>query len=69
MLEPIVVVTAQHREMLDSVLSTFEIEPKYDLNIMKSGQTLSEITSKSITQLEQVIRLEKPDMVLVHGDM
>lgn len=46
MLEPIVVVTAQHREMLDSVLSTFEIKPKYDLNIMKSGQTLSEITSK-----------------------
>lgn len=68
MLEPIVVVTAQHREMLDSVLSTFEIKPKYDLNIMKSGQTLSEITSKSITQLEQVIQLEKPDMVLVHGD-
>ncbi len=67
-LEPIVVVTAQHREMLDSVLSTFEIKPKYDLNIMKSGQTLSEITSKSITQLEQVIQLEKPDMVLVHGD-
>lgn len=62
MLEPIVVVTAQHREMLDSVLSTFEIKPKYDLNIMKSGQTLSEITSKSITQLEQVIQLEKPDM-------
>ena len=68
MLEPIIVVTAQHREMLDSVLSTFEIKPKYDLNIMKSGQTLSEITSKSITQLEQVIQLEKPDMVLVHGD-
>ncbi len=68
MLEPIVVVTAQHRKMLDSVLSTFEIKPKYDLNIMKSGQTLSEITSKSITQLEQVIQLEKPDMVLVHGD-
>lgn len=68
MLEPIVVVTAQHREMLDSVLSTFEIKPKYDLNIMKSGQTLSEITSKSITQLEQVIQLENPDMVLVHGD-
>ncbi|MCG9855445.1 UDP-N-acetylglucosamine 2-epimerase (non-hydrolyzing) [Staphylococcus argenteus] len=68
MLEPIVVVTAQHREMLDSVLETFEIKPKYDLNIMKSGQTLSEITSKSITQLEQIIHLEKPDMVLVHGD-
>ncbi|HDY9427707.1 TPA: UDP-N-acetylglucosamine 2-epimerase (non-hydrolyzing) [Staphylococcus argenteus] len=68
MLEPIVVVTAQHREMLDSVLETFEIKPKYDLNIMKSRQTLPEITSKSITQLEQVIHLEKPDMVLVHGD-
>ncbi|MBO1199690.1 UDP-N-acetylglucosamine 2-epimerase (non-hydrolyzing) [Staphylococcus simiae] len=68
MLEPIVVVTAQHREMLDSVLNTFDIKPKYDLNIMKQGQTLSEMTTKAMTQLENVIQQEAPDMVLVHGD-
>lgn len=67
-LESTVVVTAQHREMLDSVLNTFDIKPQYDLNIMKSGQTLSEITSKAMTQLETVIKKEQPDMVLVHGD-
>lgn len=67
-LEPIVVVTAQHREMLDSVLNTFDIKPSHDLNIMKSGQTLSGITSKSLTQLEEIIKEEAPDMVLVHGD-
>ncbi|EHJ07161.1 non-hydrolyzing UDP-N-acetylglucosamine 2-epimerase [Staphylococcus simiae] len=68
MLEPVVVVTAQHREMLDSVLNTFDIKPKYDLNIMKQGQTLSEMTTKAMTQLENVIQQEAPDMVLVHGD-
>lgn len=68
MLEPIIVVTAQHREMLDSVLKTFNIKPHYDLNIMKKGQTLSEITAKSIIQLEQIMKKECPDMVLVHGD-
>lgn len=68
MLNPIVVVTAQHREMLDSVLNTFDIKPKYDLNIMKQGQTLSEMTTKAMTQLENVIQQEAPDMVLVHGD-
>ena len=67
-LEPIVVVTAQHREMLDSVLKTFNIVPHYDLNIMKTGQTLSGITSKSMVQLEDIIKSEVPDMVLVHGD-
>lgn len=67
-LEPIVVVTAQHREMLDSVLNTFDITPCHDLNIMKSGQTLSEITSKSMVLLEEIIKKETPDMVLVHGD-
>lgn len=67
-LEPIVVVTAQHREMLDSVLNTFDITPCHDLNIMKSGQTLSDITSKSMVLLEEVIKKESPDMVLVHGD-
>lgn len=67
-LEPVVVVTAQHREMLDSVLNTFDITPCHDLNIMKSGQTLSDITSKSMVLLEEVIKKESPDMVLVHGD-
>ncbi|MCD8916187.1 UDP-N-acetylglucosamine 2-epimerase (non-hydrolyzing) [Staphylococcus simulans] len=67
-LVPIVVVTAQHREMLDSVLDTFNIQPDYDLNIMKSGQTLSDITTKVLKGLEAVIQQEKPDMILVHGD-
>ena len=67
-LETVVVVTAQHREMLDSVLNTFDITPCHDLNIMKSGQTLSDITSKSMVLLEEVIKKESPDMVLVHGD-
>lgn len=67
-LEPMIVVTAQHREMLDSVLHTFNIKPHYDLNIMEEGQTLSDITSRAMTKLEDVIKKERPDMVLVHGD-
>lgn len=67
-LEPMIVVTAQHREMLDSVLHTFNIKPHYDLNIMKEGQTLSDITSRAMTKLEDVIKKERPGMVLVHGD-
>lgn len=67
-LEPIVVVTAQHREMLDSVLDTFNIEPDYDLNVMKPGQTLSQVTSRVLMGLEDVIQEAKPDMILVHGD-
>lgn len=67
-LEPIVVVTAQHREMLDSVLDTFGIEPDYDLNVMKQGQTLSEVTSRVLLGLEDVIKQAQPDMILVHGD-
>lgn len=67
-LEPIVVVTAQHREMLDSVLESFHITPDYDLDIMKQGQSLSEITSRILTKLEDVIKEEQPDMILVHGD-
>ncbi|REH82502.1 non-hydrolyzing UDP-N-acetylglucosamine 2-epimerase [Staphylococcus felis] len=67
-LEPIVVVTAQHREMLDSVLETFNIEPDYDLNVMKRGQTLSEVTSRVLMGLEDVIKEAQPDMILVHGD-
>ena len=67
-LQPVVVITAQHREMLDSVLNIFEIKPDYDLNIMKANQTLAELTSRITTKLDAAIKEEKPDMVLVHGD-
>lgn len=67
-IESIVCVTAQHREMLDQVLMTFDIKPNYDLNIMKQGQTLSEITSKVLLGLEEIIKKVKPDIILVHGD-
>ena len=67
-IESIVCVTAQHREMLDQVLETFDIKPNYDLDIMKQGQTLSDITSRVLTGLENIIKEVKPDIVLVHGD-
>lgn len=67
-IEPIVAVTAQHREMLDQVLELFNIKPDYDLNIMASGQTLYDITTRALTGLKEVIEEVKPDMVLVHGD-
>ena len=67
-IESIVCVTAQHREMLDQVLETFEIKPNYDLNIMKQGQTLAEVTTRALVGLEDVIKEVKPDLVLVHGD-
>ena len=67
-IESIVCVTAQHREMLDQVLETFDIKPDYDLNIMKQGQTLGDITTRALTGLERVIKECKPDIVLVHGD-
>lgn len=67
-IESVVCVTAQHRQMLDQVLETFNIKPDYDLNIMKQGQSLSEITSRALTGLESVIKDVKPDIVLVHGD-
>ena len=67
-IKSIVCVTAQHREMLDQVLETFNIKPEYDLNIMKQGQTLGEITTRSLNGLEKVIKEVKPDIVLVHGD-
>ncbi|HHV41499.1 MAG TPA: UDP-N-acetylglucosamine 2-epimerase (non-hydrolyzing), partial [Clostridiaceae bacterium] len=63
-----VAVTAQHREMLDQVLSLFNIEPEYDLNIMKENQTLSDITVKALKGIEKVIIQEDPDIILVHGD-
>ncbi|WP_035052179.1 non-hydrolyzing UDP-N-acetylglucosamine 2-epimerase [Carnobacterium pleistocenium] len=66
--ESIVAVTAQHREMLDQVLQTFNIIPNYDLDIMKKNQTLSEITSNVLTGLDKIMKEAKPDIVLVHGD-
>lgn len=67
-IKSIVCVTAQHREMLDQVLSIFNIKPDYDLNIMKPGQTLSEITTKVLNGVEKVIKECNPDIILVHGD-
>lgn len=66
--ESIVCVTAQHRQMLDGVLDCFSISPDYDLDIMQSGQTLSDITSRVLNGLGGVLREAKPDLVLVHGD-
>ena len=67
-IESIVCVTAQHREMLDQVMNTFEIKADYDLNIMKKNQTLGEITCNALIGLDNVIKESKPDIVLVHGD-
>ena len=67
-IESLCCVTAQHREMLDSVLGIFHITPDYDLNIMEPGQTLSTITTKCLLGLEKVFQEAKPDLVLVHGD-
>lgn len=66
--EPIVAVTAQHREMLDQVLELFNIVPDYDLNIMTSGQTLYDVTTRALMGLKDVMEQAKPDIVLVHGD-
>lgn len=66
--ETIVTVTAQHREMLDQVLTIFNIKPDYDLNIMKARQILAEITTRALEGLDQVMKETKPDIVLVHGD-
>ena len=63
-----VCVTGQHREMLDQVLSIFEIQPDYDLNIMKQGQDLYDVTSRVLLGMREVLSKEKPDIVLVHGD-
>ena len=67
-IECIVCVTAQHRQMLDQVLEVFDIKPDYDLDIMKQGQTLGDITSRVLSGLDGVIKEVKPDIVLVHGD-
>ena len=63
-----VCVTAQHREMLDQVLDFFEIVPDYDLNLMQNNQTLNGLSAKILSTIEEVLRTEKPDLVLVHGD-
>ncbi|MFA0308143.1 non-hydrolyzing UDP-N-acetylglucosamine 2-epimerase [Vibrio splendidus] len=61
-------VTAQHREMLDQVLELFEITPDYDLDLMKAGQTLNDVTARIVQELKLVLQEFKPDVVLVHGD-
>ena len=66
--EALCCVTAQHREMLDSVLEIFKLRPDYDLNIMQPRQTLSSITSRCLLGVEEVLNEAKPDLVLVHGD-
>ena len=67
-IESIVCVTAQHRKMLDQVLEAFNILPQYDLDIMQEGQTLSDITIRVLQRLDPVMKQEKPDLILVHGD-
>lgn len=68
LITPVVAVTAQHRDMLDQVLHLFHIKPDHDLDIMAAGQTLFDITCKSMQGLNQIFAIEKPDIVLVHGD-
>ena len=67
-IDSICCVTAQHRQMLDSVLDIFRLKPDYDLNIMEPRQTLSTITSKCLLGMEEVLEQARPDLVLVHGD-
>lgn len=68
LIKSVVCVTAQHREMLDQVLNIFGIKPDHDLDIMRENQSLTDITVKSLEGVKKVIDIEKPDMVLVHGD-
>jgi UDP-N-acetylglucosamine 2-epimerase (non-hydrolysing) len=67
-IETIVCVTGQHRQMLDQVLKAFDVEPNYDLSIMKNQQTLFDVTTEIINKIKLVLNKEKPDVVLVHGD-
>ena len=67
-IESKICVTAQHREMLDQVLELFDIKPDFDLNIMKTKQSLTGITNRILEGLETIFKEEKPDMILVHGD-
>ena len=68
LIKVITVVTAQHREMLDQVLHLFDIKPQYDLNIMKTDQTITDITIRVLKGLQDILNKEQPDLVLVHGD-
>lgn len=67
-IKTIVCVTGQHRQMLDQVLGAFNVEPDYDLSIMKQGQTLFDITTNILNRIKEVLETEHPDVVLVHGD-
>ena len=67
-IETITVVTAQHRQMLDQVLETFSIKPHYDLDIMGQNQSLLDITGKILEKFDPIVKQERPDMILVHGD-
>lgn len=66
--ETVVCVTGQHKEMLDSVLGVFNVAPDYDLAVMRSGQTLFDVTSRVLLGMQEVLTAERPDIVLVHGD-
>ncbi|GAC1401794.1 MAG: UDP-N-acetylglucosamine 2-epimerase (non-hydrolyzing) [Candidatus Velthaea sp.] len=68
LVEPSVCVTAQHRQMLDEILTTFEVQPDYDLDLMRPDQSLSEITARILERLAHVFADARPDIVLVHGD-
>ncbi|TFZ41503.1 UDP-N-acetylglucosamine 2-epimerase (non-hydrolyzing) [Soehngenia longivitae] len=67
-IEQVICVTAQHRQMLDQVINLFEIKPDYDLNIFKEGQTLTDITINALKGLEEVVKKELPDILLIQGD-
>ena len=64
----VVCVTGQHRQMLDQVLEVFNVKPDYDLSIMKEQQTLSDVTTRILDSIQDVLIRENPDIVLVHGD-
>ena len=67
-IQTVVCVTGQHRQMLDMVLQAFSVTPDYDLSVMKDRQTLFDVTAGVLRGIEPVLREEKPDVVLVHGD-
>ena len=67
-IDSVIVNTGQHKEMLDQVLELFEITPTYNLEVMKAGQSLGELNSILIKKLTEVIEIERPDYVFVHGD-
>ena len=67
-IETIIIVTAQHREMLDQVLDVFDIKPDYDLNLMKDNQSLSDVTAEVVKEIERLLLKERPDIIFVQGD-